>query len=62
MGQASITGYCSIIFYRNPEGENILLGLMKKINQSKHYPKAVITQVVPLRIPAVKRNNILNNL
>ena len=39
--------YRSIAFYRTPEEKNILLGLIKKINNSKHYPKAIVTQVVP---------------
>jgi len=41
------TDYRSIAFYRTPEEKNILLGLIKKINKSKHYPKAIVTQVVP---------------
>jgi peptide-methionine (S)-S-oxide reductase len=41
------TDYRSLAFYRTPEEKNILLGLMKKINQSKHYPAAIVTQVVP---------------
>ncbi|WP_426670687.1 peptide-methionine (S)-S-oxide reductase MsrA [Mucilaginibacter sp. McL0603] len=41
------TDYRSIAFYRTPEEKNILLGLIKKINQSKHYSKAIVTQVVP---------------
>jgi peptide-methionine (S)-S-oxide reductase len=41
------TDYRSIAFYRTPEEKNILLGLIKKINKSKYYPKAIVTQVVP---------------
>jgi peptide-methionine (S)-S-oxide reductase len=41
------TDYRSIAFYRTPEEKNILLGSVKKINNSKHYPKAIVTQVVP---------------
>jgi len=41
------TDYRSIAFYRTPEEKNIILGLIKKINKSKHYPKAIVTQVVP---------------
>ncbi|GAA3968158.1 peptide-methionine (S)-S-oxide reductase MsrA [Mucilaginibacter dorajii] len=41
------TDYRSVAFYRTPAEKNILLGLKKKINQTKHYPKAIVTQVVP---------------
>jgi peptide-methionine (S)-S-oxide reductase len=41
------TDYRSIAFYRTPEEKNILLGLIKKINNSKYYPKAIVTQIVP---------------
>src|SRR5882762_3352017 len=41
------TDYRSIAFYRTPEEKNVLLELIKKINQSKHYPAAIVTQVVP---------------
>jgi peptide-methionine (S)-S-oxide reductase len=41
------TDYRSIAFYRTPEEKNIILALIKKINNSKHYPKAIVTQVVP---------------
>jgi peptide-methionine (S)-S-oxide reductase len=41
------TDYRSIAFYRTPGEKNIILGLIKKINNSKHYPKAIVTQVVP---------------
>jgi len=41
------TDYRSIAFYRTPEERNILLGLIKKINKSKHYSIAIVTQVVP---------------
>jgi peptide-methionine (S)-S-oxide reductase len=40
------TDYRSIVFYRNPEEKKILLGVIKKVNGSKHYPKAIVTQVV----------------
>ncbi len=40
------TDYRSIVFYRTAEEKNILLGLIKKINKSKYYPKAIVTQVV----------------
>jgi peptide-methionine (S)-S-oxide reductase len=39
--------YRSIAFYRTPEEKNIILGLIKKINNSKHYPKVIVTRVVP---------------
>src|SRR5450631_2741942 len=41
------TDYRSIAFYRTPEEKNIIMGLIKKINKSKHYPGAIVTQVVP---------------
>jgi len=41
------TDYRSIVFYRTPEEKNILLGLIKKINQSKYYHGTIVTQVVP---------------
>jgi peptide-methionine (S)-S-oxide reductase len=41
------TDYRSIAFYRTPEEKKIILSLIKKINNSKHYPKAIVTQVVP---------------
>ncbi len=40
------TDYRSIAFYRTPEEKNILLGLIKKINKSKYYHGAIVTQVV----------------
>jgi peptide-methionine (S)-S-oxide reductase len=40
------TDYRSIAFYRTTEEKNILLGLIKKINRSRYYPKAIVTQVV----------------
>ena len=41
------TEYRSIAFYRTPEEKNIISGLIKQINSSKHYPKPIVTQVVP---------------
>ena len=41
------TDYRSIAFYRNPEEKKILLSVIKKINGSKHYPEAIVTQIVP---------------
>ena len=40
------TDYRSIAFYRNPEEKKILLSVIKKVNESKHYPKPIVTQVV----------------
>src|SRR5882757_3363264 len=48
--------YRSIAFYRTPEEKNILQGLIKKINKSKHYPKAIVTQVVPFTAFYVAEN------
>jgi len=39
--------YRSIAFYRTPEEKNILLNMIKEIDKSKHYPKVIVTQVVP---------------
>ena len=50
------TDYRSIAFYRTPEEKNILLGLIKKINKSKYYPKAIVTQVVPFTTFYVAEN------
>ena len=43
------TDYRSIAFYRTPEEKTILLDVIKKINQEKHYPEAIVTQVVPFK-------------
>jgi len=40
------TDYRSIAFYRNPEEKTILEATIKKINQSKHYPEPIVTEVV----------------
>jgi peptide-methionine (S)-S-oxide reductase len=50
------TDYRSIAFYRTPEEKTILLDVIKKINQEKHYPEAIVTQVVPFKVfyPAEK--------
>ena len=50
------TDYRSIAFYRTPEEKNILLGLIKKINQSKHYSKEIVTRVVPFTAFYVAEN------
>lgn len=43
------TDYRSIVFYRTPEEKNILTDVIKKVNASKHYPKAIVTQVEPFK-------------
>lgn len=50
------TDYRSIAFYRTPEEKAILLDVIKKINQSRHYPDPIVTQVVPFKVfyPAEK--------
>ncbi|WP_428329571.1 peptide-methionine (S)-S-oxide reductase MsrA [Mucilaginibacter sp.] len=48
--------YRSIAFYRTPEEKATLMETIKKINASKHYPEAIVTQVVPYKVfyPAEK--------
>ncbi len=41
------TDYRSIAFYRTPEEKTVLLGVIKKVNTSKHYAEPIVTQVVP---------------
>jgi peptide-methionine (S)-S-oxide reductase len=50
------TDYRSIAFYRTPEEKAILENTIKKINESKHYPKPIVTEVVPFKVfyPAEK--------
>ena len=43
------TDYRSIAFYRTPEEKEILMSTVKKINESKHYPAAIVTQVVAFK-------------
>lgn len=43
------TSYRSIAFYRTSEEKATLLGLIKEINTSKHYPDKVATQVEPFK-------------
>jgi len=43
------TEYRSIAFYRTPEEKAVLLDVIKKINSEKHYPAAIVTQVVPFK-------------
>ncbi len=43
------TDYRSIAFYRTPEEKDILLNTIKKINEAKHYPDPIVTQVVPFK-------------
>ena len=40
------TDYRSIAFYRTPEEKSALDATIKKINESKHYPAPIVTQVV----------------
>lgn len=44
------TDYRSIAFYRTPEEKTILEATIKRINESKHYPAAIVTQVVPFAV------------
>ncbi|MGH7238068.1 MAG: peptide-methionine (S)-S-oxide reductase MsrA, partial [Candidatus Saccharimonadales bacterium] len=50
------TDYRSIAFYRNPAEKEILSNTIKKIDASKHYPVAIVTQVEPFKVfyPAEK--------
>jgi peptide-methionine (S)-S-oxide reductase len=41
------TDYRSIAFYRTPQEKEILQITIKRINESKHYSNAIVTQVVP---------------
>jgi len=43
------TDYRSIVFYRTPEEKDILLNTIKRVNESKHYPDPIVTQVVPFK-------------
>ncbi|MFA6082964.1 peptide-methionine (S)-S-oxide reductase MsrA [Mucilaginibacter sp.] len=43
------TDYRSIAFYRNDDEKNTLLGIIKKVNATKHYPNPIVTQVVPFK-------------
>lgn len=43
------TDYRSIAFYRTPEEKEILTNAIKKVNESKHYPDPIVTQVVPFK-------------
>lgn len=44
------TDYRSIAFYRTPEEKATLLATIKKVNDSKHYNAAIVTQVVPYKV------------
>lgn len=50
------TDYRSAVFYRTPAEKAIISDLIKKINASKHYKGAIVTQVVPFTVfyPAEK--------
>ncbi|HVW15601.1 MAG TPA: peptide-methionine (S)-S-oxide reductase MsrA [Mucilaginibacter sp.] len=43
------TDYRSIAFYRTPEEKAILQDEIKKVNASKHYSGAIVTEVVPFK-------------
>ncbi len=43
------TDYRSIAFYRTPEEKTILQDVIKKVNNSQHYPEPIVTQVVPFK-------------
>ena len=43
------TDYRSIAFYRTPEEKETLKAIIKKINESKHYPDAIVTQVAAFK-------------
>jgi len=43
------TDYRSIVFYRTPEEKAIWQDEIKKINASKHYPGAIVTEVAPYK-------------
>jgi peptide-methionine (S)-S-oxide reductase len=42
--------YRSAIFYRTPEEKATVQAVMKKVNDSHHYPKAIVTEVVPYKV------------
>jgi peptide-methionine (S)-S-oxide reductase len=42
--------YRSIAFYRSPEEKVVLEDVIKKINASKFYGKAIVTEVVPYKV------------
>jgi len=41
--------YRSIAFYRTPEEKATLEATIKRINESKHYPEPIVTEVVPYK-------------
>jgi peptide-methionine (S)-S-oxide reductase len=43
------TDYRSIAFYRTPEEKSMLEATIKKVNESKHYPAAIVTQVAAFK-------------
>lgn len=43
------TDYRSIAFYLTPEEKDVWLSTIKKINESRHYPDPIVTQVVPFK-------------
>jgi len=44
------TDYRSIAFYRSDAEKAALQATIKKVNASKHYPDAIVTQVVPFKV------------
>jgi len=50
------TDYRSIAFYRTPEEKQVIENTIKHINESKHYPDPIVTQVVAFKVfyPAEK--------
>jgi peptide-methionine (S)-S-oxide reductase len=44
------TDYRSIAYYRNGTEKNTLIGIIKKINETKHYNNPIVTQVVPFTV------------
>lgn len=44
------TDYRSILFYRNEQEKAVIQDEIKKINASKHYGDAIVTQVVPFKV------------
>lgn len=44
------TDYRSAVFYRTAEEKETLQGLVKRINESKHYNGQIVTQIVPFTV------------
>jgi peptide-methionine (S)-S-oxide reductase len=43
------TDYRSIAFYRTDAEKNTLISTIKKVNDTRHYPNPIVTQVVPFK-------------